>query len=102
MYSIQQIRLNVSISLKLFLKWFNCIAGASSASSIDSSLAVFSGNLVPYIITVCVLAIMFLSLVFILTYLVRMRKIVNRKINEIEEKDRRPAHVRAVDRYLLC
>lgn len=71
--------------------------GASSASSIDSSLAVFSGNLVPYIITVCVLAIMFLSLVFILTYLVRMRKIVNRKINEIEEKDRRPAHVRAVD-----
>lgn len=92
----------MSISLKLFLIWLYCIAGASSASSIDSSLAVFSGNLVPYIITVCVLAIMFLSLVFILTYLVRMRKIVNRKINEIEEKDRRPAHVRAVDRYLLC
>lgn len=68
----------------------------------DSSLATLSGTITPYVITVCVLAIMFLSLVFILTYLVRMRRIINKKVDEIEEKDRRPAHVRAVDRYLLC
>ncbi|XP_062615102.1 uncharacterized protein LOC134276827 isoform X2 [Saccostrea cucullata] len=73
------------------------IKGASSSSESDSSFGIFAGSITPYIITVCVLAIMFLSLVFILTYLVRMRKLINRKIEEIEEKDRRPAHVRIFD-----
>ncbi|XP_061190888.1 uncharacterized protein LOC133199007 isoform X1 [Saccostrea echinata] len=73
------------------------IKGASPISESDSSFGIFAGSITPYIITVCVLAIMFLSLVFILTYLVRMRKLIKRKIEEIEEKDRRPAHVRIFD-----
>ena len=79
------------------------VAEASSSTSASvTSLALFSGSVTPYIITVCVLAIMFLSLVFMLIYLMRMRKILNRKMDEIEEKERRPAFVRAVDRYLWC
>ena len=89
-----------------FITYLYCnvfVAEASSSTSASvTSLALFSGSVTPYIITVCVLAIMFLSLVFMLIYLMRMRKILNRKMDEIEEKERRPAFVRAVDRYLWC
>ena len=78
------------------------VEASSSTSASMTSLSLFSGSVIPYIITVCVLAIMFLSLVFMLIYLMRMRKILNRKMDEIEEKERRPAFVRAVDRYLWC
>lgn len=90
------------ISFKLFLIWLYCIVGVFLVLSIDFLLVVFFGNFVFYIIIVCVLVIMFFSLVFILIYLVCMCKIVNRKINEIEEKDWCFVYVCVVDRYLLC
>ncbi|KAK3096072.1 hypothetical protein FSP39_022751 [Pinctada imbricata] len=60
----------------------------------SASSSTFEGITVPYVISICVLAVMFLCLVLMMTYLVRMRKSIDRKI---EVLDRRPAYVKAVE-----